>query len=511
MKRTMRGVLTTLTASLALAVTTWLTPANALPSIPNLLNSGGGGTLKLADVIYPSDYTLQRSLNTSTGLSDVIVRWKDTSPADTSTLIERANSAGTWSTLTTIAKALDGPQSYVDRNLPADSEWCYRIRIRGANNAEVLTLPRCVVTQKLNDIGVFRAQLRIRVANVSNGGTDGRVAVALQAGPFNIPTGSYTGLKTAIDDLEAGSDVTYDLIQDGITTLRDITRIGVYTGSTDAFCVSQIQLIVNTAVAFERTWGNSAATCEWVDGYNAIYVSHDELRASPQFVNFQSPIMSPLVETDELESRLEAVIGTLIFERLDVDWRNPGVVVVAADRQHDPRQGLPREYGLRRPRHRPAARRAGGLHPERHRLGPELRARELPGQRGLRLVGGSTGGAHRSGVRAGRGHRRRGLRGLHVAAREAHRPGDQEGLRHPLQAHPGGATGQLRDAGGHRAERWRALLLLRAGADHPHQGHDRAEGPRAGRAADSLTLRPPSRASAGCAARAGSARGGPSS
>ena len=95
MKRTMHGVLTTLTASLAFAVTTWLTPADALPSIPNLLNSGGGGTLKLADVIHPSDYTLQRSLNTSTGLSDVIVRWKDTSPADTSTLIERANSAGT--------------------------------------------------------------------------------------------------------------------------------------------------------------------------------------------------------------------------------------------------------------------------------------------------------------------------------------------------------------------------------------------------------------------------------
>jgi hypothetical protein len=191
----------------------------------------------------------------------------------------------------------------------------------------VVTLPRCVVTQKLNDIGVFRAQLRIRVANVSNGGTDGLVAVSLQGGPFDIPTGSYTGLKTAIDDLEAGSDVTYDLIQDGITTLRDITRVGVYTGSTDAFCVSQIQLIVNTAVAFDRTWGNTAATCEWVGGYNAIYISHDELRASPQFVNFQSPVMSPLVEADELESRLQAVVGTLIFERLDVDWRNPGVAV----------------------------------------------------------------------------------------------------------------------------------------------------------------------------------------
>src|SRR5262245_61405161 len=261
MTTTMRSVTTTLTATL-LAITTWLTPASAMPNLSNLLSSGGGATLKLPDVMYPSDYTLQRSMHTSTGLSDVVVRWRDTSAADTSTLIERANSAGTWSTLATINQALDGPQVYTDKNLPADSEWCYRIRIRGANNAEVVTLPRCVVTQKLNDVGVFRAQLRIRVANVSNGGTDGRVAVALQGGPFDIPTGSYTGLKTAIDDLEAGSDVVYDLIQDGITTLRDITRIGVYTGSTDAFCVSQIQLIVNTAVAFDRTWGNTATTCE---------------------------------------------------------------------------------------------------------------------------------------------------------------------------------------------------------------------------------------------------------
>ena len=52
---------------------------------------------------------------------------------------------------------------------------------------------------------------------------------------------------------------------------------------------------------------------------HAILIHHDELRASPLFANFQSPVMSPLVETDELESRLEAVIGTLIFERLDVE------------------------------------------------------------------------------------------------------------------------------------------------------------------------------------------------
>src|SRR6267142_320068 len=166
MKTTTRAAIITLTAIL-LAATTWLSPATAMPNLKNLLSSGGG-TLKLPDVIYPSDYSLQRSLSTSTGLSDVIVRWTDTSPADTSTLIERANSAGVWSTLTTLGP-LDGPQSYVDHALPADSEWCYRIRVRGANSAEVLTLPRCVTTQKLNDIGVWRTQLRIRVANVSGG------------------------------------------------------------------------------------------------------------------------------------------------------------------------------------------------------------------------------------------------------------------------------------------------------------------------------------------------------
>ena len=432
----------------------------------------------------PFGLPLQRSLNTSTGLSDVIVRWKDTSPADTSTLIERANSAGTWSTLTTIAKALDGPQSYVDRNLPADSEWCYRIRIRGANNAEVLTLPRCVVTQKLNDIGVFRAQLRIRVANVSNGGTDGRVAVALQAGPFNIPTGSYTGLKTAIDDLEAGSDVTYDLIQDGITTLRDITRIGVYTGSTDA-------LLREPDPAHRQHGGGLRADVGLTRrGHLPVggrlqrhLVSHDELRANPLFVNFQSPIMSPLVETDELESRLEAVIGTLIFERLDVDWRNPGVVVSRLtdntiranvylentdfggpdiDLQLDVQVAFTQNGAAWDLSFEPVNFQASVDFPWWEEA---LVALIDPVCVPAAAIAGAA------------------LRGLHVAAREVHRPGDQEGLRHPLQAHPGGATGQLRDAGGHRAERWRALLLLRAGADHPHQGHDRAAGPRAGRAA----------------------------
>jgi len=322
MTRTMRIVFVTLILNV-LAVTAGLSTGLAMVNLHNLLSSGGG-TIKQSPVIYPSDYKIQRALSTSTGLSDVTVRWTDNSPEDTSTLVERANSAGVWSTVATFNQPLAGPQTFVDHGLPADTEWCYRVRIRGADSAEVLTSSLCAVTQMLGDPGVFRTQLRIRVANVSSGGTDGLVSVSLNAGPGNVPTGSWTGINTPIDDLEAGSDVTYDLIQNGIGTLRDITRVGIYTNSTDGFCVAQIQLSVNGAVAFDRLYGDTATTCEWVDGYHAILVRHDELRASPLFAGFVSPAMSPRVLPTELVSRLEAIIGTMTFERTDVAWRDPG-------------------------------------------------------------------------------------------------------------------------------------------------------------------------------------------
>src|SRR5262249_15686125 len=119
MTTTTRSLITTLTAAV-LAVTTWLAPAAAMPNLGNILSSGGG-TIKMPDVIYPSNYTLARSLKTSSGLSDVIVRWTDASPADSATLIERANSAGVWSVIASFGP-LDGPQAFTDHNLPADSE-----------------------------------------------------------------------------------------------------------------------------------------------------------------------------------------------------------------------------------------------------------------------------------------------------------------------------------------------------------------------------------------------------
>ena len=115
MKTTMRTVAMTLTRFAGREHVARVGGGDA--NLNNLLSSGGG-TLKLADVIYPRTTRCSGSMNATTGVSDVIVRWTDTSPADTSTLIERANSAGMWATIATIAQPLDGPRSFTDHGLP---------------------------------------------------------------------------------------------------------------------------------------------------------------------------------------------------------------------------------------------------------------------------------------------------------------------------------------------------------------------------------------------------------
>jgi hypothetical protein len=319
---TKRAAILALTAALQLALA-WRSPALALINLDTTPTGGGAGTFTTPDVIYPSDDRVQRTLK-STGLSDIRVSWTDHSQADVSTVIERSvTSAGAWTALYTFTTSLDGPQSYVDADLSPDSEYCYRIRIRGATT-QVVSWPRCVVTQQRNDPGVWRTQLRVRVADVSSAGTNGRVSISLNGGPWDIPHGAWTGINSPIDDFERNSDVTYELIQTGIATLRDITRVQLYTQSTDAFCVRDLQLLVNGVVAFEKVFGNTTTTCRWVDGSHTLLIPHAELRASALFTGYVSPAPSFVVPTDEIAARLGAIVGSMLWERTEVHWRDPG-------------------------------------------------------------------------------------------------------------------------------------------------------------------------------------------
>ena len=321
--KTLRTWAAALTLTLASTTTSF-----ARVNLTNLTGGlGGGGTFVQPPINYPSSFKIAyRALQASPSLlSNVGISWTDNSIQDVSTIIERSPDGTTWATRKSYPTALDGPQSWTDTDLPPDTKFCYRLTTRGPNGQSITTSPLCALTQVRNDIGVWRTELRVRVANVPNAGTDRWIAAALTFPVNNLPGGNYTGINYAIDDFEAGSDMTYDLSQTGITALHDISRI--YLGIShwdDAVCLRDIELKVNGQVAFQKAWGNTASTCQWIGGSNGpqwILIDHAEMRANPTFANFTAPSAGLIVLKDELASRIESLVGSMLFQRTDVAWR----------------------------------------------------------------------------------------------------------------------------------------------------------------------------------------------
>src|SRR5688572_27374582 len=65
---------------------------------------------------------------------------------------------------------------------------------------------------------VWRAQLRVRVCNVANAGTDNKVLATLNGT-------NYTVMDIPVNDFEQASDRTYDLLLIGVTRLADIHHL----------------------------------------------------------------------------------------------------------------------------------------------------------------------------------------------------------------------------------------------------------------------------------------------
>jgi len=270
---------------------------------------------------------------TSDGSSSAQISWYDVSTDDVRTHLERKlEPNGAWTRVQTINEPVTYARTTYDRGLAPDSRYCYRLTAEASDGRAQTSTEACVVTQMRNDLTVTRAQLRLVVANVSGGGTDGSFTVALNENPFGLPNGNFTAINTPRDDLEAGSDVTYELNVPGLATYRDVTRISFGSGSTDEVCIQEVQLILNdnenrgyTAgqgdVVYERFFGTTASTCRWVGGiHGALRVDHAELRAAPEFVAATGGVPITSIGNDEVEARIEPIIGTLFYERTDVEW-----------------------------------------------------------------------------------------------------------------------------------------------------------------------------------------------
>lgn len=305
------------------------------------LGGPGGGPPALAQPmnvrttarILCAGSALRWPCTTADGTSAVQISWYDISTDDVRTRLERRlEPSGAWTHRQTIDQPITHQYQVYDQGLAADTRYCYRLIAEGSSGETRTSASTCVVTQKSKDLSVTRAQLRVVVANVPDAGTDGQFKVSLTEPIGSLPSGNFTAINTPRDDLEAGSDVTYELNVPGVAAFRDVTRISFGSSSTDSVCVQEIQLILNGnenngrtpdlgGVVYERFYGSTASTCRWVGGvHGSLVVDHAELRAAPEFALFSGGAQILELGHEEVESRLEALIGTLFYERSDFGW-----------------------------------------------------------------------------------------------------------------------------------------------------------------------------------------------
>lgn len=314
-------------------------------AITGVLVGGGGGGGSAPALTAPANVRVtsrklctaspaQAPCTVSDGTSTAQVSWYDISTDDVRTHLERRlEPSGAWTRVQTIAEPVTYARSTFDRGLAPDSRYCYRLTAEASDGRAQTSGTACVVSQIRNDLPVTRAQLRLVVANVSGGGTDGRgFTVALNERPFDFPNGNFTAINTPRDDLEAGTDVTYELNVPGLATYRDVTRISFGSSSTDEVCIQEVQLILNDNenrgatlgsgdVVYERFFGTTASTCRWVGGiHGALLVDHAALRAAPEFAAITGGPAILSIGKEETEARIEPIIGTLFYERTDVEW-----------------------------------------------------------------------------------------------------------------------------------------------------------------------------------------------
>ena len=177
--KTLRAWATALTLTFATSST-----ALALVNLNHFTSgAGGGGVFERPPLTIPSSFKVEyRALQSGTGpLSTVGLSWTDFSEQDVSTTVERSTNGTTWTTRKTFSTPLDGPQTYTDTDLQPDTKYCYRVTSRGPNQQFVQTSPRCVLTQTPGDPGVWRTELRVRVANVTDAGTEDRKSTRLNS------------------------------------------------------------------------------------------------------------------------------------------------------------------------------------------------------------------------------------------------------------------------------------------------------------------------------------------
>ena len=337
-RRSGRPIWANLAVAAALAVTTVMAgtgvdpaPAEAMPCRPGTEceppdpgdpgggggGGGGGGTVLTPPVLFVTGRT-----STSIDLEWIVPE------AATGFRLEQKEGEA-WTTLPT-----SGGVNHRHAGLAPDTRHCYRAVATRLGQPAQTSGTQCAYTKDGRFLRtVWRVELRITTADVANADTEDDVLVRV-GGPINGESGGSTWLDHPGDDFERGATRNYDLINlAGISELGDIEAIELYKPGGDAWCVSNVTLLVNDAAVFGTGFG---PPCQWLQGsIPLLQIDHDTLHAHPFWQNYMidiDTILSPnlatlIIGNDQLDGRIESQVGDAIVGT-DAYWAPPDAVSV---------------------------------------------------------------------------------------------------------------------------------------------------------------------------------------
>lgn len=269
-------------------------------------------------------YPVKTILITAQTATSISLRWHDRSSVEDSTLLRRRkDGVPGWEEAFTYGP-VSGFHDVTDEGLEPDQRYCYQF-VASNEHGPSYSPQRCAYTDGIAGQEIYRAQLRVKTADIPQAGTGDQVRVRLNAAPggLTVPFGNVTVMDYGQNDFERQDDFLYDLELTGIVTSTDVTLLSISKTGSDGLCIESIELLLNNVSVFAEDFSNTQDKCHWLDnenGHSNTYsVFHDSLRAHPGWQSL-GPTIQLAIERDEIESRIEGLIGHLFSSIDDAKW-----------------------------------------------------------------------------------------------------------------------------------------------------------------------------------------------
>ena len=171
-------------------------------------------------------------------------------------------------------------------------------------------------TSAVENMPLWRIQLRVQTCNVSDAGTDDGISVSLADGvTFDLDTGA--------DDFERNTTRVYDIVSDRLPRVSSITRLELANSGDDGVCIQHVDLLFNN-VSSPFFSHDMPSARRWIDtdGYRDYRLTSAQIRGSLWNLSgarAAAQTRPQLIAREIVESMTEASVGEAITGN-DLMW-----------------------------------------------------------------------------------------------------------------------------------------------------------------------------------------------